>query len=148
MPFLLEWFTVFFMSIALVKQIADSVRNSFIERGDFSKNLAGACALASVELFMRLRKLQMPVLICANHGHCWVEVTIGENVFAVDVTATQFGFRDGVLVAQSDKILEKIGRDLSRDRYAGSWERMKVFKRVCDLRRWQTKHGWPEDQIV
>lgn len=135
-------------TLKLVKRIADSVRNHFLERGDFSENLTGACALASAELHRRLRKEQITAVICANDGHCWVEVTLQEGTYAVDVTASQFGFRDGVLVSAHDKVLEKIGRDLKRDHYAKSWNRDKVFKRVCDLRKWQKINQWPEGQIV
>lgn len=132
----------------LVKRIADSVRNHFLELGDFSQNLTGACALASAELYRRLRKERIAAVICANDGHCWIEVSLLEGTYAVDVTASQFGFRDGVLVSAHDRVLEKIGRDLKHDCYAKSWDRDKVFKRVCDLRKWQKMNRWPEDQIV
>jgi hypothetical protein len=56
---------------------------------DFSEHLAGMCAIASAELFKRLKAEGFKPKICFTEEHTFILV----DGLVVDVTATQFGSR-------------------------------------------------------
>jgi len=137
------------MDAAKIIEIAIKVRQDAEKRakGMFGADLCGMCAIASAMLFEELVAHNIPAAIVANDMHCWVHVRL-DKWYAVDLTATQFGYREKVLFVEASKILQAAERDLRRDRYAGAWERQHTFKTVRGLRLWQKRAGWPEMQIV
>lgn len=95
------------MVTAQVREIARQVR-VYVKRQVRSENcegfinkatLAGACAMASWELVLRLRAAGIACQFVNGEydgaGHCWVQIG---DYDVVDITATQFGVKDKVYV--------------------------------------------------
>jgi len=118
----------------------------------FNSDLCGMCAIASAITFRALRYRHVETVICANDWHCWLHVTTNNKMYALDLTAKQFGFYGDVLFCPADAVLETIGRDLKRDHFARAWwsecDSFAKFTSTADLRNWQRKNKWPEKQIV
>ena len=118
----------------------------------FNSDLCGMCAIASAITFRALRYRRIEAEICANDMHCWLHVTVNGKVYALDLTAKQFGFYGDVLFCPADAVLETMNRDLKRDYMAAAWRTdcysFTKFTSTTDLRIWQRKNEWPEEQIV
>lgn len=126
----------------VVRTILETVRQA----GSFSPNLTGMCAIGSATLFSELNSLKLPVqpVICANHGHCWVEL----GKYLIDVTATQFNDLHGkiypkVLLSKRSTFLKE---HAAHDK--GVWQRDFKFDTVEDLVTWQLEYKWPNSQIA
>ena len=107
----------------------------------FKPCLTGMCAIASAWLFTELVRSGYDPIICANDGHCWIEV----GACVIDVTASQFNAlydlnAEPVLLGRRRTLL------LRYDGKARLWDRKYRFKTVEDLRTWQRTSGWPDYQ--
>ena len=104
----------------------------------FSDDLEGLCAIASVELFRRLKQQKIEAKIhLASHDeflHCYVTV----NDYVVDLTATQFGHSDKVVVKPHNSHMTI---------FNWYWRPIKTFDCEKKLIRYQRKIGWSYDQI-
>ena len=78
-----------------VKQVARSVRK-WTERKYGQVDCK--CAIASYEIFKRLKKKKIPALFCISQYHAYVRV----GSLIVDVTADQF---EGYLIKRKHKVL-------------------------------------------
>ena len=66
-------------------------------------NLCGACAVASYVIFLYLVKQGYSPLFRVTDFHCWIEA----DGFYIDLTATQYGFKEEVLI-KSKSAFEKM----------------------------------------
>lgn len=102
-------------------------------------DLCGYCAIASARLWSLLRSQGIPAEL---HE---AETALGNHVFVVvddhlvDVTATQFqDYRD-----QSVVICHRRWAD-----HQWWWRTVRVHESAADLRRHQSRVGWPRNQIA
>lgn len=135
-------YVVSYLQIMLSKkviQIATQTRK-WAEKHDYAFNtdLKGMCAIASVELFKRLKNENFnPQLKVAIHG-------IGSHVFVVidnfiiDITATQFG--------HSKKVVIKNKKEFTIINWY--WRSNKTFKTHKNLIKFQQKTGWSKNQTA
>ncbi len=88
-----------------ILRIAKLVRNTIIEGnktfGHFEDDLGGACAMASVFLFVELQKANFDPVIATSEFHFFI-VERKLNLL-VDVTATQFG-QPQIIVKNYDSV--------------------------------------------
>lgn len=104
-------------------------------------DLTGMCALASAKLFTLLKENGIEdIELIETHNdlkgsHCFV---LYKDQYILDVTATQFGWFDQLVVVDRCQM----------DEEPYYWEVQNVFHSVRDLRMYQKKTGWPEYQIA
>jgi hypothetical protein len=102
-------------------------------------DLNGFCAIASVELFKRLKKEEITAELRLASSWDGSHVYIVVEDYIVDVTATQFSeMRNRAVVIQHEKELEHLWY------YTASH----VFVEPKKLRKSQIEWGWPQDQIA
>ena len=124
-----------------VLAIATDVRY-WAEGRSRNDDLEGWCAIASAELFRRLKREEIPAEIhyCMDQKDlqsCHVYLVVDDYV--VDVTATQFTqFRDKPVVIMHSREAEVY------DFYNTNM----VFRSAEDLRAYQKKLRWPADQVA
>jgi len=110
------------------------------DRTDYSPDdLNGWCAIASAEMFRRLTKKGISAELHMWNGDigCHVFVVVEDHI--VDVTATQFSeFRDKPIVVIHRK---------EADAYE-FYESSVQFKSAEELRKYQKKNRWPNEQIA
>jgi len=70
------------------------------------EDLTGACAIASYVLYRVLRKLNVSAKFALGDNHCWVQC----SDWVIDLTATQFGYKEKVLFSKILAILKYINR--------------------------------------
>lgn len=124
-----------------VHQIATEVRKWCEEKNykeqNFSRCLAGMCAIAAAELHTRLQAANIPSMIALHNGvwgcHCFV--VVGNHI--VDVTATQFGEKP-VVIEEKDTAADKLDW----------WKVHRKYKTVKGLKIMQTRTGWVRSQRV
>lgn len=123
----------------LIEVIAQEVRYWAESRSD-KDNLCGMCAIATAELWTRLRNENIKSEI-----HLW-ENRDGSHVFLVvddmivDITATQFiQFKHTPVLIMHQREGESVSY------YHRS---SKVFSTADELRRFQKKTRWPVNQIA
>lgn len=92
-----------------IKRIAKEVRNNAVSvltkpKYGFREDLHGACGICSMALKESIEKIIPEAKPIVVHGlfrkinwHCWVEI----NGSIIDVTATQFGVKEKVLITES-----------------------------------------------
>jgi len=121
--------------------IAHDVRldmEMYAEDNDFPKDLTGLCAIASSELFTRLKRKGLSPVICLNvldSCDCHVFVVVEDHI--VDITATQFGKYNNVVITE-----------FIDNQKQWFWNAHRAFTSVKELHNHQRKTGWIEDQIV
>src|ERR1017187_1124461 len=102
-------------------------------------DLEGWCAIASCELYKRLKADGITAVIhmwVSEWGECHCFCVVEDYV--VDITATQFGkFRD------RDVVIMPILEAMEYEMYRGT----EVFKCGKDLRRYQKRNRWPSQQV-
>jgi hypothetical protein len=103
------------------------------------EDLCGFCAIASAELWRRLKALGIYSQLHVSEDDWCSHVYVVVEEHIVDVTATQF----------SD--IRGLGRDkvyISHYRMATSphHETQEIFETASALLRWQRSRGWPRDQ--
>jgi hypothetical protein len=103
-------------------------------------DLNGWCAIASAELFKKLKEKDIPVEIHYSYDgltSCHVYLLVDDHI--VDVTATQFRqFKDKPIVimhAKSAEVYDFYNTD-------------QVFHSVEALRKYQKKQRWPAEQVA
>jgi len=101
----------------------------------FSDRLMGLCAISSAYLFCKLSELGINTTIVSNPRHCYV---LTEDDYVVDVTATQFGFHEKVLISPREEVIC----------LSNCYEQEVVHTNVDSLRLWQIHKGWPAHQMV
>jgi hypothetical protein len=109
------------------------------EKECYSSDLNGLCAIASAELFKRLKKKGFHPVICmsAEDWGMHVYLKLGDHV--LDVTATQFQpFRNEPILIRHEKEME------NQEYYRNP----KVFKTSVGLRKHQLNTGWPTSQVA
>ena len=128
--------------LARVHEIALEVRSwceNEAEKSDRPDSLMGYCAIASAELFRRLERANIFAEIHMQSNHCGSHVYLVVDDHVVDVTATQFGeFRYQPVVIIHYKEAEQ--------HYF--YESQEIFGTPKDLRKFQAKTGWPNNQIA
>jgi len=81
-----------------IRKIAKNVRTWAEELQNeklfWDRDLGGMCAIASYELFKRLRRAKLKPVICVAPGHAFVQC----KDLVIDVTATQFNSSNIFLV--------------------------------------------------
>lgn len=94
------------------------------------------CAIASAMLFKKLKDNGIIVKLASNNKHCFL---LTEDDFVVDVTATQFYFKDKVTI-----------ETLTYMQCHCSWAYCidKLHDDMLSLRTWQLESGWPYHQVV
>ncbi len=115
--------------------VCDDDNDGFVN-DKFEEDLCGMCAIASAELFRRLKDMGYSPKIALydgdDHCHCFVLV----NGQIVDVTATQFGKNPVEIVNTNEKNLPDF------------WNPNMVFNSVEELIANQVTNGWPQYQIA
>lgn len=122
-------------TVARIVELAQKVRDAFEEIGKsncFPDNLCGLCLRASVQLFVVAGDYGMDIEMVGGFGHCYNMC----DGWIIDVTATQFGITDRVMVVPPREIPElvrnpnwtRVGtyRTLE-DVYSGMWNEACVF---------------------
>lgn len=101
-------------------------------------DLMGWCAIASAELFRRLKNAGVDAEIhMSTEWNAHVFLIVEDHV--IDVTATQFGhFRDTPIVIMHHRIADE------HDFYQTSY----TFESPKDLRTFQLKQRWPKAQVA
>jgi len=98
----------------------------------YESDLCGLCAIASAKLHKELKKQKIASEIHIGYGHVFLVV---EN-HIVDVTATQFGLKEKVVIKPNVGIEES------------HWKGLYIFKSARSLRMAQKRDGWPREQIA
>ena len=134
------------MNIQRVRQIATNVRRWAERKNDrldmFYSDLCGMCAIASAELFCRLKNEGFKPVLVHAFGHVYVEL----EGYIVDVTCTQFSIRYPKVMVRKR---ERLPRDETNWRDREFWDNVLSRHRSIDsLRRKQESLGWPEEQMV
>ena len=105
--------------------------------GWYDNDLCGLCAVASGEIWKRLKAVGAdPLIVYCDmdwSGHCYVLV----EGYVIDVTATQF-FR---------KMPRVVVRKHTRAKQEW-WDISQTFKNIRSFRDWQKRSHWPENQTV
>lgn len=117
--------------------IANSTRLWVEQQCEENSDLMGMCAVASCELFNRLQERNIsPTLHIAIHDYEAHVFVVAEN-YIIDVTATQFGVTDKIVVRpnQNFTILNWY------------WRSSRTFNSVAELIQYQQQTHWPNDQI-
>lgn len=141
---------VFMKTIELnkLKETTQPIRHKiFIKyRSRFGEDLGGCCAIASGILFEHLRKdfKGIKIVMSEEHGgggcsHCFL---VYKN-YIIDVTATQFGHIETILIFKDDK--KKF--DDSEWDYWYWYGRRKYFHDVKSLKKYQKRYNWPAEQL-
>lgn len=107
-----------------------------------TENLEEMCAIASGELFKTLRAAGFEVLLCEMsdegvYGHCFVMVSLEDIDYIVDVTASQFGWADIIVINSQNQAAKQ-----------HFWEIDKTFKDLESFRQHQLATGWGSDQVA
>jgi len=68
----------------------------------FPPDLGGLCAISSVKLHKELEKSGIKTEIAITKTHCFL---LFKGKYVIDITATQFGFKERVLIIPLSKIL-------------------------------------------
>ena len=123
-----------------VQEIATRVRKwaerSNIGRGKpFPSDLCGMCAIAAAKLFTELKKEGFDARIVTNDHHCFVQI----RDWIIDVTATQFGQPPVLFIRR-----QLMNRSMDKT----WWRANKSFRSARDLRDYQIKVGWPQEQTA
>ena len=125
-----------------VLEIAHQVRTwaeNEADRARRADSLVGYCAIASAELHKRLQKANIESEIHIYNGDNLSHVFLCVEDYVVDVTATQFGeFRYHPVVI--------IHRKEAEQYYF--FESNEIFVDVDELRKYQTRTKWPQNQIA
>ena len=109
------------------------------QKGEIRTDLNGWCAIASGELHKRLvkAKVRAELHMALDEIGCHVYVVVEDHV--VDVTATQFReFKHDPVVIKHHKEIEHIW----------FYQSGEVFHSAKDLRKYQLREGWPNDQVA
>lgn len=105
----------------------------------FHDDLKCMCAIASVELFKRLKdKNYKPQLHVATHAIGGSHVFITLNNYIIDITATQFGHPQRVIIKRKN-VFTIIN---------WYWRSDKTFKTHKKLIEFQQKTGWSKNQTA
>lgn len=102
-------------NVKKAKELALVIRNSLETQLHqnhkyFSKDLCGACGLASYTLYNKLTQLDIESSLIFGYfkketnSHCWVEI----DDYIIDITATQFGVKHGVYVLPKSKKYQEV----------------------------------------
>lgn len=120
----------------IVKRSMARARRNSHKNADCDPSLVGDCAIASARLHKLLSKAGFsPRIHVSDDGFGQhVFVSVGETL--VDVTATQFGCRDEVVMRPMGK------------RMRWYWRPVLTVDTVEDLRRYQRDSNWRPEQIV
>lgn len=113
----------------IIKDIARQAREWADEnaKGHFSSDLCEFCGIASVNLFLLLKKYGFSPKIAVSHCHAFVIC----DDYIVDVTASQFGEPD-ICVLKLHKVCEDY------------WDVEETFQNVDDFMKEQV--AWPKLQ--
>jgi len=113
-----------------VREWAEVVRENTPQSDSYGwyDDLCGMCAICSYELARRLKRAGFYPRVHVNESHSFVRV----NKVIVDVTATQFGYRERVLI---------------RSKSPGDWWNDGRSFRFGDKRGMKRAfRGWPKEQ--
>lgn len=110
--------------------------------------LSGMCAIASADIYRRLKKKGIHSDICVAEDeegefcHCYVMI----NDFLVDATATQFHHEikkplKKILFGKYDDIMNKYGQHWF-------WNTTLRFSNANSFRIWQKDTNWPKSQVA
>lgn len=135
----------------LIKQIARKTRYAMEKRvvkenilWSSKDTLEGMCAIASCNLFQRLKNRNIESRLHINEWHCFL--TVDGKI--LDVTATQFKKLPKVLFCEkNDKILQKKYISRYSPSEAEFWKIGKTFTSIRGLQKFQIREGWDEAQI-
>lgn len=127
--------------LTFVKAIAYEVREWAEGKVEPSSDLCGMCAIASAELYRRLKKhgIESEIHLYDDSESCTAHVFLVVDDHVVDVTATQFQELENERVVILPKKLAE-----AYDFYNTA----KIFKEPVTLKKWQRKTQWPSDQMV
>lgn len=105
----------------------------------FHADLKCMCAIASAELFKRLKNEKYePQLHVAIHGIGGSHVYVYLNNYIIDITATQFAHKEKVVIK----------RKIPFTIFNWYWRANKKFKSVKKLIEFQHKTGWSKNQTA
>ncbi len=125
-----------------VADIANDVRDwceRIAEREYRREDLNGMCAIASAELWKRLKKAGHTAMICLceEDNGCHVFIQYYDHI--IDITATQFHkFRNVPVLIRHEK--EMLGEIYYRNPI--------IFNEARKLRTYQVNNGWETKQIA
>ena len=121
-----------------VENMANGERDSnSVSVSDTRKHvLGGLCARASAMLSYEFDRVGIPHQLVYGSAHIYIEC----EGYVVDITATQFNFKDGrTLIRPLSKM---------RARSGGWWRSSIKFNTVSDVISWQKDDYWPEEQSI
>ena len=122
--------------LGILVRVAHKVRDAYEElarrEACWPENLCGLCMRASVQLFWAAKYFGIEMQIIGGVGHCYTMC----DGYIVDVTATQFGEIERVLVVSPNEVdtyhsrccwkKDRICTSVD-DAYSGIWDESKVF---------------------
>ena len=98
----------------------------------YTEDLCGLCAIASAKLHKELKKQKIKSEIHFIDYHVFLMV----DNYILDVTATQFGYRNKIIFRRNKK------------NNPHCWNSSEVFQDTKELIMKQCKEGWPREQVA
>jgi hypothetical protein len=126
----------------VVRDLALEVRDwaeVFAEKTNMPANLNGMCAIASAELWKRLRAHGIKAKICMSEEDFGFHVYLKVEDHVVDVTATQFSW------SKNEPVLIRHEREMEHREY---YRNPVFFVDASMLRKHQINTGWPKSQVA
>lgn len=129
--------------VRMLARIADKVRDAFEEIGekeDMPSDLCGLCLRSSVQLFLAAKYFDINIQVVGGFGHCYTMC----DGYIVDVTATQFGETDRVLIVDPRHTAEY------HDRKSRTWEKGTVCESLDSIYKdiWDESGKFDSDRRV
>jgi hypothetical protein len=121
-------------------KLAHKVRDAFEEisqKESLPTNLCGLCLRSSVQLFLAAQYFGINIQVIGGDGHCYTMC----DGHIIDVTATQFGEKERVLVVPPNRVSEyhKCKR----------WRKDKICESICDIYGiWDESKTFDPDRLI
>lgn len=112
--------------LKMLGRIAHKVRDAFEEIGEkeeLPSDLCGLCLRSSVQLFLAAKYFDINIKVVGGYGHCYTMC----DGYIIDITATQFGEADRVLIVPPKCTTEYHGRT------SGHWDKKKICEALDDV---------------
>lgn len=103
---------------------------------NFPETLQGLCAIASGEIHSKLKRHDIHTTIRLYEGELLGHCFLRYGDYVIDVTATQFGIKDRIVIEQHHYLPD-----------VEWWLTHQVFNSVEELKKYQRKRRWEDEQV-